>query len=116
LDDFQRAVKLAPDNGEALLYLGAVLIERGDFVRAEDCLTQSIRVQPSNPKAFWLRATARERLNRSEVAESDRATARELDPSFKFAESAMGQNLLRTVTEDKNTLLPIDSLNPRHGR
>jgi Flp pilus assembly protein TadD len=109
LSDFERAAKLEPENQQAQFHLGLLLMEKGDFGQAESHLTKALALQPNHARAFWLRAMAREKLQQPDAAESDRTTAQELDPTFRFADSAMGRNLLRSVVEE-NRQLQIESV------
>lgn len=111
--DLRKATELNSDLHEAWRCLGLVYVKKGDYRQADDCLSQSIALQGNNPLAFWLRSLARSKLGNSGGAEADRTTARELDPTVGFADSAMGQTMLRSVIENKNHSVANEDLNLR---
>jgi tetratricopeptide (TPR) repeat protein len=59
LSDFESAVALMPEFGEAHLMRGIALVELGRYGEAVDALTQSISLNPEGPeRAYFYRAAA----------------------------------------------------------
>jgi tetratricopeptide (TPR) repeat protein len=111
LTDLERASELDSQLHQALLYQGVAHLRLEQFEQAETCLTQSIAAHSNNPRGFWMRAMAREKLGKTIEAEADRATAKELDPAFRLTKSD-GESLLRSAIERDTDLSPIERLNP----
>jgi tetratricopeptide (TPR) repeat protein len=91
LKDFQRAVKLAPDNYRAHNSLGYSYRKLGNFARALESYEQALKLAPTFSEAIEYRAEAYLGLNRLEEAKQaymqlfvhDRATSHVLMKAMK---------------------------------
>jgi tetratricopeptide (TPR) repeat protein len=110
LVDLEQASKLDAQFHQPHFYRGLAHLQLEEFEQAETCLSQSISAESSNPYGFWMRAVARDKLGKSAEAESDRTTAKELDPALRFTKSD-GDALLRSAIERDTELVPIELLN-----
>jgi tetratricopeptide (TPR) repeat protein len=84
LKDFDAAVKLGPDIGEAHVNRGAALVGLRRFAEARAELDRGLELHPSEPeKAYFNRATARELLGDVAGAYADYTKAVELAPGWQ---------------------------------
>ena len=80
IDDYRRALEVAPDYVAALYNLGLALRERGEFTEAEDCFRRVVEVDARDVDAlFNLAALRRRRLDFAGAAETYRR-ALEISP------------------------------------
>lgn len=95
--DFQRAIRINDESGEAHLNLGALLIYQKDFAAAKASLDRAIELKSSKLfAAHYNRAIAFEKLGQTPQAYADFQRALELKPDFEQA----AQQLTRfTVVE-----------------
>jgi len=84
--EFIRAFELNPREGTPLIQLGEIYLEKNDFERAAEALSQAIRIEPGSAVAHYALGRARYRL--SEYAEAEKAFTRAalLDKDFEAAE------------------------------
>ncbi len=86
LEDFDRAVELAPDLAEVHTNRAAALLEGGDFRGAVAAVDRGIALGPEEPhKAYFIRAAAYEELGDTSAAYSDYRRAVELAPDWRPA-------------------------------
>src|SRR5216117_1839989 len=84
--ELTRAFELNPREGTPLIQLGEIYLEKNNFKRAAEVLSQAIRVEPGSAVAHYALGRARYRL--SEYAEAEQAFTRAalLDKDFEAAE------------------------------
>jgi len=84
--ELTRAFELNPREGIPLIQLGEIYLEKNNFKRAAEVLSQAIRVEPGSAVAHYALGRARYRL--SEYAEAEQAFTRAalLDKDFEAAE------------------------------
>src|SRR5207249_4634437 len=84
--ELTRAFELNPREGTPLIQLGEIYLEKNNFKRAAEVLSQAIRVEPGSAIAHYALGRARYRL--SEYAEAEQAFTRAalLDKDFEAAE------------------------------
>ena len=84
--ELTRAFELNPREGTPLIQLGEIYLEKNNFKRAAEVLSQAIRVDPGSAIAHYALGRARYKL--SEYAEAEQAFTRAalLDKDFEAAE------------------------------
>lgn len=82
----QRAIAVNK-NATHFLQLGNLLIDKLEYVEAEQALTESIGLSPHNASAYLSRAIARARLDRTQDAEQDLESARASDAALSLQAS-----------------------------
>jgi tetratricopeptide (TPR) repeat protein len=81
--DFDRALKLEPKLGEAIVNRGAALVGEHRYAEAVDDLTRGLALSPIEPeKAYFDRALAYEALDNEKAAYFDYLKAAELAPKW----------------------------------
>lgn len=83
--DLEAALKLEPDNAEALGRLGVTLIERGVVDRGAKLVSQALGLNPKQPNALAGRAALAIRDERFADAERDYTAVLEQSPDWQFA-------------------------------
>ena len=84
--DFDRAIALQPDLGDAYVNRGSVLISKKSFEEALAQIDKGMQLQPSFPEVgYYNRALALEGLGRYREAYYDYKKALELEPTFTLA-------------------------------
>ena len=84
LADFNAAVTLTPDSGEAHLMRGAALVELGRYAEAIETLTRAVSMNPERPeRAYFYRAAAYEEVGDAHAAYRDYQRAAELAPDWR---------------------------------
>jgi tetratricopeptide (TPR) repeat protein len=74
-EDFQQAVKIAPDYAEAYDHLGWLFDRLGDLDKGIEALSRSIEVKPSNGWAHYQRGRMRYKAGDRENALRDAETS-----------------------------------------
>ncbi|TBR20686.1 tetratricopeptide repeat protein, partial [bacterium] len=88
--DADRALKLAPDDPEALRERAFALVQLGQAAEALPLLEKAIRLEPGSALGYLYRAKAYEALGRREEALADYQRAAALDPALRsFYEEAL---------------------------
>src|SRR5881397_269565 len=84
--ELTRAFELNPREGTPLIQLGEMYLDKNNFERAAEVLSQAIRVEPGSAIAHYALGRARYKL--SEYAEAEQAFTRAvlLDKDFEAAE------------------------------
>jgi tetratricopeptide (TPR) repeat protein len=81
--DFDRAVKVAPDMGEAFVNRGAAYIAQRQYAAGRDEIDKGLRLGSDEPeKAYYNRALANEGLDDMKAAYFDYLKAAELAPDW----------------------------------
>jgi len=84
--DFNRAIALQPDLGDAYINIGSVLIKQKAYEEALGQINRGLELGPSFPEiGYYNRALALELLGRYRDAYYDYRKALELDPNFTLA-------------------------------
>jgi tetratricopeptide (TPR) repeat protein len=93
--EFTRAFDLNPREGTPLIQLGEIYLEKSNFKRAAEVLSQAIRIEPGSAVAHYALGRARYRL--SEYAEAEQAFTRAalLDKDFEGPELMLLQVYVR---------------------
>ncbi len=81
--DFNKALKLAPNDSFTLLHLGYALAGKSDASAAITTLTRYLQTYPNDSEALMSRGLAELRLGQSDVAQKDFDTAVRLVPGLK---------------------------------
>ncbi len=90
LDDFDRALRLREDLGDAWLNRGAALIRDGQYALAIEALDKAVAVGSVRPEAaHFNRAMAREQLGDTTGAYFDLLESLEINPDFKDAQEEL---------------------------
>ncbi len=88
--DFNTAIKLNPDLGDAWLNRGVALIRLHSVDEALDDIQKGIALSPSEPEiGYFDRGVAEETLHRFPEAYADYKKALEIDPGFSAASDAL---------------------------
>jgi tetratricopeptide (TPR) repeat protein len=96
-EDFRRVIELDPDNEEARLRLGLLLLlERAMPAEAAVHLEYLVRKQPDNPDALTRLALCRLTLNRQEEAREILQGVLQAHPRHRLALSAWGELAMQT--------------------
>src|SRR5206468_11874277 len=84
--ELTRAFELNPREGTPLIQLGEIYLEKNNFKRAAEVLSQAIRIEPGSAVAHY--ALGRARYRRSEYAQAEQAFTRAalLDKDFEAPE------------------------------
>src|SRR2546426_8199656 len=84
--ELTRAFELNPREGTPLIQLGEICLEKNNFKRAAEVLSQAVRIEPGSAVAHY--ALGRARYSLSEYAEAEQAFTRAalLDKDFEAAE------------------------------
>ncbi|MGB3291745.1 MAG: tetratricopeptide repeat protein [Phormidesmis sp.] len=85
LDDYSRAIKLAPHQPNPYLNRGAVWEAMGQWQKAIDDYNQVLRIDPDDPAAYNNRANAEAGMGEWVLAIADYQAAITLQPSFSTA-------------------------------
>jgi tetratricopeptide (TPR) repeat protein len=84
LSDFDAAVALTPDSGEAHLMRGIALVQVGRHQEAIDTLTRALAMNPDRPeRGYFYRAAAYEEMGDAHAAYRDYQHAAELAPDWR---------------------------------
>lgn len=84
--DFEVALRLEPDLGEAFVNKGATYLGEKDYFQAIKLINRGLELDTNEPeKAYYNRAVANERLGRLEAAYLDYRKALELKPGWEEA-------------------------------
>lgn len=92
--NYQQAVGIAPDMGEAFNNMGNSLMALGRFAEALDSFSMSSELLPLTPVPLAARATALQAVGRIAEAEADCRRAVKLSPSFAAGHWNLALNLL----------------------
>ncbi len=90
----RQIVKAEPGNFPALLLLGSIAAERGDFAAAAPYFTEALRLNPNNPDAWDTYGSVLERMGRKDEALAAFERAIALNPKFAEAHFHQGDILL----------------------
>ena len=116
--ELTRAFELNPREGTPLIQLGEMYLDKNNFERAAEVLSQAIRVEPGSAIAHYALGRARYKL--SEYAEAEQAFTRAalLDKDFEAAELMLLHVYVRQGRLSA-ALSPMDALlqkNPGNSR
>lgn len=81
MDEYSAALKLAPNNFDALMARAAISLREKQFNHAVTDLTAAQRLKPNDPAPFAERGLVHALSGEVRMAEADFASARRLDPS-----------------------------------
>lgn len=105
----EQRVEQAPKDAPSHLYRGIVRYQRGDYEKARQDFTQTLRYAPHTPAALYNRALAASQLHRDKDARRDYDTLLKLTPNFNQAWYNRG--LLRFTHRDyKGALSDMETL------
>ena len=95
IDDYNRAIRLKPDNAGAYMNRGTVKSELGQYEAAIDDYNQAIRIKPDFVKAYMNRGVAKKKIGVIEEAKADFQIALELAEStgYEILKSDIKQQL-----------------------
>ena len=120
LEDFNRALELAPTRADVLAARGAVRLSLGDTAGALADLDAAVSRDPRNPQAFYARAGARAATGNRDGAIDDYSTAIKLLPSLANAYlgraglyEAVGKRALAISDLDQVVKISDDALTVR---
>lgn len=85
IEDFSEGLRFQPENKVFLRNLGVSYALKKDFVRADSCFENFIKLFPSEPSAYLTRAQLKMEMNDSVAALQNLNRAIELDKSSAFA-------------------------------
>ncbi len=89
---FERAVRLAPDNGTYRMYVAWAALESNEMTTALRELDAALKLDPNLGDAYWLRARIRIHAGTVRDALMDLERALELNPNRIEAWAAMGES------------------------
>ena len=96
LADFDAAVRLTPDFGEAHLMRGTALVELGRYPEAIEALTRALAINPERPeRAHFYRAAAYEETGNASAAYADYQRAAELAPDWRSPRTELARFQVR---------------------
>ena len=87
---FRECLKRQPDNPQAQLHLGYVLLKQKKYSDAQVWLEKSIQKQPRSPEAFYYLGLIAQEQNENERAIELLQKSLQLDPAFANAHIALG--------------------------
>lgn len=91
-EDYEAAAALDPENGEALINLGNVLLRVGDAARAADVIARGLALRPNRPHwAHYNHGLALETLGDRAGAEAAYARAAALQPNYPAPAEALAR-------------------------
>lgn len=98
LEDYQQALKLLPNTGEAYLNMGAAYVYKKEYLPAISALDKAISLDSSSlHAAFYNRAIAKENSGDVSGAFYDFKKALELNPGWELAELQLRRFQVDTV-------------------
>jgi tetratricopeptide (TPR) repeat protein len=98
---YRLALALAPDNVDALVFLGFVLMARSAFDEATASLLKAIGLDPSNAEACFHLAVVRARQGRTADAERFFAASLRARPDYAVAHAGLGLALEQAGRADE---------------
>lgn len=90
IDYLYKALQADPNNHRAWKSLIELLIEKKDFVKAEELANQAIRIATRDHRLIYLRGVAIHHLSRLDEAVEDYKTALSLEPTYYPALANLG--------------------------
>ena len=107
ISDYDRALKMNPDKGEAHLNRGAALIYLQDFVAAKVALDRAIDLESRDLfAAYYNRGLANERLGDFTSAYADFSRSLELNPEFVVAAQQLERFIISKEPADETKDAP----------
>lgn len=92
LADFDAAIAMAPDLGEAHINRGAALLLERDYLGAIEAITHGLALNPEEPfKAYFNRGLAHEARGDVRAAYADYRQAQELAPEWQPAQRELAR-------------------------
>ena len=107
IEDFYEGLKIQPENKVFLRSLGVSYALKKDFIKADSCFANFVRLFPSEPSAYLTRAQLKIEMNDSISALSNLNKAIELDKSSSYAFGLRGM-ILEGQERHKDALADLD--------
>jgi Tfp pilus assembly protein PilF len=95
IDEFGRAIKMAPTSTRLHQYLGVTYIQLGNFRKAVRALAEAIELDGNNAQAYFYRGFSYAKMDQHDRAVADYNRALELQPDFPAVASHRGQSYMR---------------------
>lgn len=102
--NYRKALELCPSHTDALVRMGIVMREEGDFHEALKYLNKAIEISPSLFKAIYNRGKVRLEMNNADEAATDFSKATTLKPEHAKAHELFGDALMRIGHEEDATI------------
>jgi tetratricopeptide (TPR) repeat protein len=114
IDQFQRALRIDPNDADATYNLGNALAQQGSFEEAVKQLQNALQINPGNAMAAYDLGNVRARQGRFDEAMGDFALALRIDPQLAKAHYNLGsllsnQGKLNEAVEQYQKALQIDA-------
>ncbi|MGQ4911029.1 MAG: tetratricopeptide repeat protein [Candidatus Thorarchaeota archaeon] len=109
-------LSMDPENGEAWLHLGILLLKRDSLQEARDALENALRKSPKEPHAYLQMAILLQRMKKWSEARDYAERARKLDPKNSETSFRLGvcDFELRSYKEAAQNFLRVLRENPNH--
>jgi tetratricopeptide (TPR) repeat protein len=106
ISTLRKVTETEPGSDAGWYYYGMSLARANDHAGARDAFSKAIRSDVFQARAYWRRSLAYQQLGQRELAEQDRRKAAQLDPRLTFADSALGAQVLESLSGSNQALSP----------